>query len=84
VGTLVAGVVNLSVACWLLDGFMTFAWMIDKAYHDSPSTCPKYRVTFDASFICSLIWPRWLFGPGGLYRNLVWLFFIGVVLPVHV
>lgn len=51
---------------------------------DSPWTCPKYQVTFDASVIWGLIGPRRLFGPGGQYRNLVWLFLIGAVLPVPV
>ncbi|CAL5199612.1 unnamed protein product [Lathyrus oleraceus] len=83
VGTLVAGVVNLAVAWWMLDSIKDIC-MDDKAHHDSPWTCPKYRVTFDASVIWGLIGPRRLFGPGGLYRNLVWLFLIGAVLPVPV
>jgi hypothetical protein len=53
-------------------------------YHDSPWTCRKYRVTFDASVICGFIGQRWLFGPNGLYWNLVWLFLVGAVLPVLV
>ncbi|WJX65435.1 Oligopeptide transporter 3 [Trifolium repens] len=83
VGTLVAGVVNLSVAWWMLDSIKDIC-MDDKAHHDSPWTCPKYRATFDASVIWGLIGPRRLFGPGGLYRNLVWLFLIGAVLPVPI
>ncbi|KAK7292421.1 hypothetical protein RIF29_08200 [Crotalaria pallida] len=47
-------------------------------------TCPKYRVTFDASVIWGLIGPKRLFGRGGLYRNMAWLFLIGAVLPVPV
>ncbi|KAJ1400358.1 Oligopeptide transporter, OPT superfamily [Sesbania bispinosa] len=83
VGTLLAGVVNLAVAWWMLDSIKDIC-MDDKAHHDSPWTCPKYRVTFDASVIWGLIGPKRLFGPGGLYRNLVWLFLIGAVLPVPV
>ncbi|CAL0307276.1 unnamed protein product [Lupinus luteus] len=83
VGTLVAAVVNLSVAWWMYDNIKDLC-MDDKAHHDSPWTCPKYRVTFDASVIWGLIGPRRLFGPGGLYRNMVWLYLIGAVLPVPV
>ncbi|OIW18428.1 hypothetical protein TanjilG_13180 [Lupinus angustifolius] len=83
VGTIVAAIVNLSVAWWMLDS-ITDICMDDKAHHDSPWTCPKYRVTFDASVIWGLIGPRRLFGPGGLYRNMVWLYLIGAVLPVPV
>ncbi|KAM7271138.1 hypothetical protein ACFE04_030352 [Oxalis oulophora] len=53
-------------------------------HQDSPWTCPKYRVTFDASVIWGLVGPRRLFGPGRLYRNLVSLFLIGAVLPVPI
>ncbi|CAN6690297.1 unnamed protein product [Malus baccata var. baccata] len=51
---------------------------------NSPCTCPKHRDTFDASVIWGLIGPRRLFGPGGLYRNLVWLFLVGAFLPVPI
>ncbi|CAL5198574.1 unnamed protein product [Lathyrus oleraceus] len=83
VGTLVAEVMNVSVAWWMLDSIKDIC-MDDNAHRDSPWTCPKYRVTFDASVIWGLIGPRRLFGPGGLYRNLIWLFLIGAVLPVPV
>ncbi|GAB2210968.1 hypothetical protein Droror1_Dr00016258 [Drosera rotundifolia] len=82
-GTLLAGIVNLSVAWWMLGSSENICDV--KALHpDSQWTCPKFRVTFDASVIWGLIGPRNLFGPGGLYRNLVWLFLIGAVLPVPV
>ncbi|KAJ8770489.1 hypothetical protein K2173_017980 [Erythroxylum novogranatense] len=83
VGTLVAGVVNLAVAWWMLDNIDNIC-DVENLHPDSPWTCPKYRVTFDASVIWGLIGPRRLFGPGGLYRNLVWLFLIGAFLPVPV
>ncbi|XP_022973099.1 oligopeptide transporter 3-like [Cucurbita maxima] len=83
VGTLVAGTINLVVAWWMLDNIENIC-DTEALQPDSPWTCPKYRVTFDASVIWGLIGPRRLFGPGGLYRNLVWLFLIGVVLPVPI
>ncbi|XP_022973113.1 oligopeptide transporter 3-like isoform X4 [Cucurbita maxima] len=83
VGTLVAGTINLVVAWWMLDNIENIC-DTEALQPDSPWTCPKYRVTFDASVIWGLIGPRRLFGPGGLYRNLVWLFLIGAVLPVPI
>ncbi|XP_034898206.1 oligopeptide transporter 3 [Populus alba] len=81
VGTLVAGTVNLAVAWWMLENIENIC-DVDSQDSNSPWTCPKYRVTFDASVIWGLIGPKRLFGPGGLYRNLVWLFLIGAFLPV--
>lgn len=57
---------------------------VETLHPDSPWTCPKFRVTFDASVIWGLIGPQRLFCPGGLYRNLVWLFLIGALLPVPI
>ncbi|XP_008785648.1 oligopeptide transporter 3-like [Phoenix dactylifera] len=83
VGTIVAGVVNLAVAWWMLENIENIC-DTDALPSDSPWTCPKYRVTFDASVIWGLIGPSRLFAHGGLYRNLVWLFLIGAVLPVPI
>ncbi|KAJ0081713.1 hypothetical protein Patl1_09590 [Pistacia atlantica] len=83
VGTLVAGIVNLAVAWWMLESIENIC-DVDSMHPDSPWTCPKYKVTFDASVIWGLIGPQRLFGPRGMYRNLVWLFLIGAVLPVPV
>ncbi|THU49637.1 hypothetical protein C4D60_Mb06t11630 [Musa balbisiana] len=82
-GTVVAGVLNLSVAWWMLENIENIC-DVESLHPDSPWTCPKYRVTFDASVIWGLIAPGRLFGHGGLYRNLVWLFLVGAVLPVPV
>ncbi|KAI9166129.1 hypothetical protein LWI28_026703 [Acer negundo] len=83
VGTLVAGVVNLGVAWWMLENIENIC-DVEALHPDSQWTCPKYKVTFDASVIWGLIGPERLFGYGGMYRNLVWLFLIGAVLPVPV
>ncbi|OVA02186.1 Oligopeptide transporter [Macleaya cordata] len=82
-GTVISGTVNLSVAWWML-GSIENICDVEALHPDSPWTCPKYRVTFDASVIWGLIGPRRLFGPGGMYRNLVWLFLVGAILPVPV
>ncbi|KAK4369682.1 hypothetical protein RND71_009157 [Anisodus tanguticus] len=83
VGTLVAGTINLAVAWWML-GSIENICDVETLHPDSPWTCPKFKVTFDASVIWGLIGPQRLFGPGGLYRNLVWLFLIGALLPVPI
>ncbi|KAL6546865.1 Oligopeptide transporter 3 [Orobanche minor] len=82
-GTLVSGTVNLGVAWWML-GSIDNICDVEALHPESPWTCPKFRVTFDASVIWGLIGPERLFGPGGMYRNLVWLFLIGAVLPIPV
>ncbi|CAN4126992.1 unnamed protein product [Withania somnifera] len=66
VGTLVAGTINLAVAWWML-GSIENICDVEALHPDSPWTCTKFRVTFDAS----VIWR--------LYRNLVWLFLIGAL-----
>jgi len=83
VGTLVSGVVNLAVAWWMLESIENIC-DVEALHPDSPWTCPKFRVTFDASVIWGLIGPKRLFGPGGMYRNLVWLYLVGAFLPVPV
>ncbi|XP_078177713.1 oligopeptide transporter 3-like [Carex rostrata] len=83
VGTFVSGIVNLVVAWWMLENIENIC-DIDSIHPDSPWTCPKYRVTFDASVIWGLIGPARLFGHHGLYRNLVWLFLVGALLPVPI
>ncbi|KAI3847554.1 hypothetical protein MKX03_031525 [Papaver bracteatum] len=82
-GTIIAGIVNLGVAWWMLENIENICE--DDALHsDSPWTCPKYKTTFNASVIWGLIGPERLFGPGGMYRNLVWLYLVGAVLPVPI
>ncbi|KAI3878638.1 hypothetical protein MKW98_027943 [Papaver atlanticum] len=82
-GTIIAGVVNLGVCWWMLDNIENIC--VDDALHpDNPWTCPKYKVTFNASVIWGLIGPNRLFGPGGMYQNLVWLYLVGAILPVPI
>ncbi|KAM7523087.1 hypothetical protein LguiA_012989 [Lonicera macranthoides] len=83
VGTLVSGTVNLAVSWWMLESIDNLC-VVEDQHPKSPWTCPKFRDIFDATVVWSLIGPERLFGPGGLYRNLVWLFLIGAVLPVPV
>ncbi|XP_057854440.2 oligopeptide transporter 3 isoform X2 [Cryptomeria japonica] len=81
VATVITGIVNLSVAWWMLESIENIC-DVDALPPNSPWTCPKYRVTFDASVIWGLVGPKRLFGQHGMYRNLVWLFLVGALLPV--
>lgn len=83
VGTLVAGTVNLAVAWWMMEGIKNIC-DIEGLNPNSPWTCPKHKFTFSVSILWGLIGPRRLFGPGGLYRNLLWLFLVGAILPVPI
>lgn len=82
-GTLIAGAINLAVAWWMLESIENIC-DADVLPSGSPWTCPKYRVTFDASVIWGLIGPNRLFGRGGDYQQLVWLFLVGAALPVPI
>ncbi|KAI3959816.1 hypothetical protein MKW98_029853 [Papaver atlanticum] len=82
-GTIIAGIVNLGVAWWMLENIENIC-DVDGLHPHGPWTCPKYKTTFNASVIWGLIGPKRLFGPGGMYRNLVWLYLVGAVLPVPI
>ncbi|KAF7713547.1 Uncharacterized protein PECH_000567 [Penicillium ucsense] len=43
--------------------------------------CPIARVHFNGSVLWGVVGPQRFFGPGGLYRPLVWAFLIGAVAP---
>ncbi|KAL3742330.1 hypothetical protein ACJRO7_017755 [Eucalyptus globulus] len=83
VASLVSGIVNLAVAWWMM-GSIENICDVEALHPDSPWTCPKFAVTFDNSVIWGLIGPRRLFVPDGLYRNLVWLFLVGALLPLPI
>ncbi|OCK83299.1 OPT-domain-containing protein [Lepidopterella palustris CBS 459.81] len=47
-------------------------------------TCPIARVHFNGSILWGVVGPRRFFGPGALYRPLIWAFLIGALSPVGV
>ncbi|KAK7061291.1 OPT oligopeptide transporter [Favolaschia claudopus] len=51
---------------------------------DAPGhfVCPSTNVFADAALIWGAIGPNRLFGPGGLYRQLLWGFPVGLVAPI--
>tara|TARA_R110002003_G_scaffold44_15_gene3370 strand:- start:10750 stop:12186 length:1437 start_codon:yes stop_codon:yes gene_type:complete len=46
--------------------------------------CPIARVHFNGSILWGVVGPKRFFGPGALYRPLVWAFLVGAVSPVPI
>lgn len=46
--------------------------------------CPIARVHFNGSILWGVVGPARFFGPGALYRPLVWAFLLGTIAPVGV
>ncbi|CAN6564707.1 unnamed protein product [Malus baccata var. baccata] len=83
VGTIVAVIVYLVTAWWLM-GDIPNLCDTSKLPKDSQWTCPMDRVFFDASVIWGLVGPRRIFGNLGEYMNVNWFFFGGAIAPVLV
>ncbi|KAF1974810.1 OPT-domain-containing protein [Bimuria novae-zelandiae CBS 107.79] len=45
-------------------------------------TCPIARVHFNGSILWGVVGPKQFFGPGALYRPLVWAFLLGAIAPI--
>jgi OPT family small oligopeptide transporter len=82
VGTVIAGLINLSTAYWLFTtpGFCNP--QVDPKFKDTVWTCPNTKVFYSASIIWGVIGPARMFGPGAYYNSLMWWFVIGAVLPI--
>ncbi|XP_047972666.1 oligopeptide transporter 7-like [Salvia hispanica] len=80
VGTLIAAVVYLTTAWWLME---SIPGICDQSA-DSVWTCPGDHVFYDASVVWGLIGPRKMFGDQGLYGAVNWFFLGGAVAPVMV
>ncbi|KAH7575516.1 hypothetical protein JRO89_XS02G0130100 [Xanthoceras sorbifolium] len=83
IGTILAGIINIAVAWWLLTS-------IDNVCRDnllppdSHWTCPRDRVFFDVSVIWGLVGPKRVFGSLGNYATMNWFFLGGAAGPVIV
>ncbi|TQD73034.1 hypothetical protein C1H46_041432 [Malus baccata] len=79
VGTLIAAIVYLSTAWWLME-------TIPDICEDTSSvwTCPSDKVFYDASVIWGLIGPRRIFGDLGIYEAINWFFLVGAIAPIFV
>ncbi|XP_068635317.1 oligopeptide transporter 7-like [Aristolochia californica] len=82
-GTLIASVVYLATAWWLIE---TIPNICETAVlpQDSPWTCPGDHVFYGASVIWGLIGPRRIFGDLGAYSAVNWFFLVGAIAPLLV
>ncbi|KAJ3691182.1 hypothetical protein LUZ61_020346 [Rhynchospora tenuis] len=83
VGTLIAGIVYLSTAWWMMDSIPDICNK-EILPSDSPWTCPMEHVFYDASVIWGLIGPRRIFGDLGTYSSVNWFFLAGAIAPLFV
>eukprot|EP00262_Sarcandra_glabra_P009240 TRINITY_DN2332_c0_g1_i4.p1 TRINITY_DN2332_c0_g1~~TRINITY_DN2332_c0_g1_i4.p1 ORF type:complete len:757 (-),score=30.15 TRINITY_DN2332_c0_g1_i4:327-2597(-) len=83
VGTLIAALVYLGTAWWLMDVVPNLC-DTDLLPADSPWTCPGDHVFYDASVIWGLIGPRMIFGDLGTYSAINWFFLAGAIAPLLV
>lgn len=79
VGTLIAGVVYLSTAWWLMETIPDICETTSSVW-----TCPSDTVFYDASVIWGLIGPRRIFGDEGTYEAINWFFLGGAIAPILV
>lgn len=83
VGTLIAALVYIGTAWWLMDSVPNIC-STELLPADSPWTCPMDHVFYDASVIWGLIGPRRIFGDLGTYSAVNWFFLGGAVAPLLV
>ncbi|KAJ1652300.1 hypothetical protein IWQ61_007332 [Dispira simplex] len=75
-GTILAAMVQLLVAFWLMDSVEDIC--TDKGY---PWTCRGAETFYSASVIWGLIGPAKMFGPESPYHPTLWFFLAGFLLP---
>ncbi|GAV68708.1 OPT domain-containing protein [Cephalotus follicularis] len=79
VGTLIACLVYLGTAWWLMETIPDICESTSSVW-----TCPSDTVFYDASVIWGLIGPRRIFGDLGTYEAVNWFFLGGAVAPILV
>lgn len=79
VGTLIAALVYLSTAWWLMETIPGICTDTTTVW-----TCPSDTVFYDASVIWGLIGPRRIFGDLGIYEAVNWFFLAGAIAPILV
>jgi len=78
-GTILAGIVNMITASWIMDNVTDVC--TDGA---KPWNCPSSQTFFSASVIWGVIGPRRMFGSESIYNPVLYGFLIGVLLPIPV
>ncbi|KXG45401.1 Uncharacterized domain UPF0507 [Penicillium griseofulvum] len=76
--TLVSSLTQIGVLNWMF----TFVPGLCTPEAINGFNCPIARVHFNGSILWGVVGPQRFFGPGGLYRPLVWAFLVGAVAPL--
>ncbi|KAI9296682.1 oligopeptide transporter 7-like protein [Neoconidiobolus thromboides FSU 785] len=76
-GTLLAIIINLVTAEWLMSSIPNIC-----TKEGFPWTCPSSDVFYSASVIWGLIGPEKMFGLKSIYNPLLYSFIIGLILPI--
>ncbi|KAF9434053.1 hypothetical protein BGZ76_008652 [Entomortierella beljakovae] len=75
-GTMIAGIINLSTANWLLNS-QEGVCETNKTF-----SCPSANTFYSASVIWGVISPNRMFGPSSIYNPINYFFLIGLALPI--
>ncbi|KAA6412874.1 MAG: OPT family small oligopeptide transporter [Lasallia pustulata] len=80
VATLVSSVTQIGVLNWM------FAYIPGLCTPQAINgfNCPIARVHFNGSILWGVVGPQRFFGPGALYRHLVWAFLVGALAPIAI
>lgn len=80
VATLVSSVTQIGVLNWM------FAYIPGLCTPQAIDgfNCPIARVHFNGSILWGVVGPQRFFGPGALYRHLIWAFLIGAIAPIAI
>jgi OPT family small oligopeptide transporter len=76
--TIVSSLTQIGVLNWML----RFIPRICTPEAINGFTCPIARVHFNGSILWGVVGPARFFGPGALYRPLIWAFLVGFIAPV--
>lgn len=78
VATIVASFTQIGVLNWMLANIPG----ICTSEAINGFTCPMARVHFNGSILWGVLGPSRFFGPGAMYRPLVWFFLVGAIFPL--
>ncbi|KAJ4305363.1 hypothetical protein N0V90_000894 [Kalmusia sp. IMI 367209] len=76
--TIISSLTQIGVLNWML----AFISGICTAEAINGFTCPIARVHFNGSILWGVVGPKQFFGPGALYRPLIWAFLLGAIAPI--
>ncbi|KAL1609915.1 hypothetical protein SLS60_001580 [Paraconiothyrium brasiliense] len=76
--TVISSLTQIGVLNWML----AFIPGICTSEAINGFTCPIARVHFNGSILWGVVGPKQFFGPGALYRPLVWAFLLGAIAPI--